>query len=152
MGFYSTVAEPQKVRQEKLTCTQKTASREIFSYPIKSSPKNRSQAPELRLEITLTTTKVASGIPYWPSRDPIEEDGGVNLYGFVGNDSLNQWDRLGKELEKIDDIPVKKVPQLNHAHSEAETRAPWAPLADPCLLYTSPSPRDKRQSRMPSSA
>ena len=25
-------------------------------------------------------------------------------------------------------------------------------LVDPCLLYTSPSPRDKRQSRMPSSA
>ena len=27
----------------------------------------------------------------------------------------------------------------------------WA-LDDNCLLYTSPSPRDKRQSRMPSSA
>ena len=26
------------------------------------------------------------------------------------------------------------------------------PLYDACLLYTSPSPRDKRQSRMPSSA
>ena len=26
------------------------------------------------------------------------------------------------------------------------------PLFFPCLLYTSPSPRDKRQSRMPSSA
>ena len=25
-------------------------------------------------------------------------------------------------------------------------------IATPCLLYTSPSPRDKRQSRMPSSA
>ena len=25
-------------------------------------------------------------------------------------------------------------------------------VTDPCLLYTSPSPRDKRQSRMPSSA
>ena len=25
-------------------------------------------------------------------------------------------------------------------------------LTNPCLLYTSPSPRDKRQSRMPSSA
>ena len=25
-------------------------------------------------------------------------------------------------------------------------------MADSCLLYTSPSPRDKRQSRMPSSA
>ena len=26
------------------------------------------------------------------------------------------------------------------------------PDRNPCLLYTSPSPRDKRQSRMPSSA
>ena len=26
------------------------------------------------------------------------------------------------------------------------------PLVESCLLYTSPSPRDKRQSRMPSSA
>ena len=28
----------------------------------------------------------------------------------------------------------------------------WAAILLPCLLYTSPSPRDKRQSRMPSSA
>jgi len=31
----------------------------------------------------------------WPSRDPIEERGGVNLYGFVGNDVANKWDLLG---------------------------------------------------------
>lgn len=31
----------------------------------------------------------------WPSRDPIEEEGGVNLYGFVGNNGLNKWDFLG---------------------------------------------------------
>lgn len=31
----------------------------------------------------------------WPSRDPIEEDGGLNLYGFVTNDSLNSFDLLG---------------------------------------------------------
>jgi len=31
----------------------------------------------------------------WPSRDPIEERGGVNLYGFVGNRSLNTIDILG---------------------------------------------------------
>lgn len=31
----------------------------------------------------------------WPSRDPIEEEGGINLYGFVGNDGVNHWDRLG---------------------------------------------------------
>ena len=27
----------------------------------------------------------------WPSRDPIEERGGINLYGFVGNDGVNRW-------------------------------------------------------------
>ena len=31
----------------------------------------------------------------WPSRDPIGEEGGMNLYGFVGNDGVNRWDYLG---------------------------------------------------------
>ncbi len=37
----------------------------------------------------------------WPSRDPIEEKGGLNLYGFVGNDGNNSCDYLGyfKTLE-----------------------------------------------------
>ncbi|MFC7339625.1 RHS repeat-associated core domain-containing protein [Haloferula chungangensis] len=31
----------------------------------------------------------------WPSRDPIEEQGGVNLYGFVGNNGVNGVDLTG---------------------------------------------------------
>ena len=31
----------------------------------------------------------------WLSRDPIEERGGINLYGFVENDGLNRLDYLG---------------------------------------------------------
>ena len=31
----------------------------------------------------------------WPSRDPINERGGINLYGFVGNDGVNRLDYLG---------------------------------------------------------
>ena len=31
----------------------------------------------------------------WPSRDPIEERGGINLYGFGGNDGVKRWDILG---------------------------------------------------------
>jgi RHS repeat-associated protein len=31
----------------------------------------------------------------WPSRDPIEEDGGVNMYGFVRNHGIGQVDYLG---------------------------------------------------------
>ena len=29
------------------------------------------------------------------NRDPIEEAGGLNLYGFCGNDGVNRWDYLG---------------------------------------------------------
>jgi len=36
----------------------------------------------------------------WPSRDPIEEDGGLNLYGFVGNDGVTKWDMFGFEAWK----------------------------------------------------
>lgn len=31
----------------------------------------------------------------WPSRDPIEEQGGINLYGMVGNNTVGRWDYLG---------------------------------------------------------
>ena len=34
----------------------------------------------------------------WPSRDPIRERGGINLYGFVGNDAVNRKDRFGLEF------------------------------------------------------
>jgi RHS repeat-associated protein len=34
----------------------------------------------------------------WPSRDPIEEEGGINLYGFVVNDGVNSFDLHGNEV------------------------------------------------------
>ncbi len=33
----------------------------------------------------------------WPSRDPMEEKGGMNLYGFVYNNHLKYYDVLGRE-------------------------------------------------------
>jgi hypothetical protein len=54
----------------------------------------------------------------WPSRDPIEEDGGVNLYGFVGNDGVNDWDYLGQKGDGHHIIPWhlfnKKVSEVVH--------------------------------------
>jgi RHS repeat-associated protein len=39
----------------------------------------------------------------WPSRDPIGERGGVNLYGFVRNNGVNLWDYLGLQLDANDE-------------------------------------------------
>lgn len=35
----------------------------------------------------------------WPSRDPIEEDGGINLYGFIDNNPIGSFDYLGLHSE-----------------------------------------------------
>ncbi|MES2982080.1 MAG: RHS repeat-associated core domain-containing protein, partial [Verrucomicrobiota bacterium] len=40
----------------------------------------------------------------WPSRDPIEEEGGLNLYGFVENKTPNEVDYLGNQKLNEDDI------------------------------------------------
>jgi RHS repeat-associated protein len=42
----------------------------------------------------------------WPNRDPLGEEGGVNLYGFIGNNPVNQFDELG--LMKWADVVAKQ--------------------------------------------
>jgi len=37
----------------------------------------------------------------WISRDPIWEEGGLLLYGFVDNNGVNQWDLLGMQMPVI---------------------------------------------------
>jgi len=61
-----------------------------------------------RRKIGPAAMKSASGIPCWPSRDPIEEDGGMNLYGFVGNDGTDWTDTLGLR-DQFDDLPAPSI-------------------------------------------
>ncbi len=58
---------------------------------------NRLRCPELRRKSRPTPTIFTPGIPQWPSRDPIGEEGGLNGYGFLGNRPLGSVDRLGLE-------------------------------------------------------
>jgi uncharacterized protein RhaS with RHS repeats len=40
--------------------------------------------------------ELASGRSNWLSRDPIAENGGINLYAYVGNNPINAWDPFGE--------------------------------------------------------
>jgi uncharacterized protein RhaS with RHS repeats len=53
----------------------------------------------------------------WPSRDPIGEDGGVNLYGFVGNDGVSWWDFLG--LDTSNRMAADREAMYDTVHKEA---------------------------------
>lgn len=49
----------------------------------------------------------------WPNRDPILENGGLNLYGYVYNDPLGMLDPYG--LYWGDDIPNWIFPVSDYA-------------------------------------
>ena len=75
----------------------------------------------------------------------------------------NTWtaykaDAKASSYSPLDQINVSNVDELQNVWTFHANDVPYGekPAAssqsNPCLLYTSPSPRDKRQSRMPSSA
>ena len=49
-------------------------------------------------------------------------------------------------------IPSGEIHAIMGRNGSGKTTTANIIMGHPCLLYTSPSPRDKRQSRMPSSA
>ena len=75
------------------------------------------------------------------------------LHGFLG--SGDNWISIARKLNLLGHT-VHLIDQRNHGrsfHSEKfDYNLMCEDLFNYCLLYTSPSPRDKRQSRMPSSA
>ena len=68
----------------------------------------------------------------------------------TGNKSGDLIKELTEELKKLNrhlEQQLRNQPQFQSANSPQGTTVPTA-----CLLYTSPSPRDRQKSRMPSSA
>ena len=43
----------------------------------------------------------------WLSRDPLQELGGINIYGFVGNNGVTKWDMLGGWKQAKDSDSIK---------------------------------------------
>ena len=68
----------------------------------------------------------AAGLGHGISRRIVAEGGSVEIWD-INQEALDAVDLIGAKTRQID-------------------------VTDPCLLYTSPSPRDQRGSRMPSSA
>ncbi len=103
MGF--TVTEPY---QRKTHPTAKNRVGGFFGEASNLRLPNRPQPPELHRENPPTPTKTASGVHYygyryydpltgrWPSRDPIQERGGINIYAIVNNDTISKIDLLGR--------------------------------------------------------
>ena len=92
---------------------------DFFADRAKSSRVNRLSAQQLRRENGHGYDETASGMFFygfryydsetgrWLSRDPIGENGGLNLYGMVGNDPVNAVDYLGQIKIELGFKPVR---------------------------------------------
>jgi len=127
-----------------VTCSRYKEWRNVHKIPSKTafaglkSPQPPRKPPENR--------DFSAGVAYygyryydpvtgrWPSRDPIQERGGMNLYGFVGNDGVNKWDILGLKLQRFENdtstIEVKPITPkdgLPDPHSQGRCEATFGP-------------------------
>ena len=87
---------------------RKTASGSFRPRSNRNTCNNRPQTQSPRRKNRPTPTTTAPGVPVygfryydpltgrWLNRDPIEEEGGINLYAFVGNNGVGKWDVLGR--------------------------------------------------------
>ena len=103
----------------------------------------------------------AGGNPDWASQNPVPTEhswvvatllqAGATLIGKTVTDEISLG-ILGENA--FDGTPVNsRAPdRVPGGSSSGSAAAVAAGLCDTCLLYTSPSPRDQRGSRMPSSA
>ena len=85
---------------------------------------------------TTTSTATAVGLA----------DSGLKVLLVSSDPAHSTSDSLGVQLGSVP-TPVEGVDGLWGLELDPEAR-----ISDHCLLYTSPSPRDQRGSRMPSSA
>ncbi len=73
----------------------------------------------------------------WPSRDPIEEKGGVNLYGFVSNSPTGRFDRLGLAFN----LPFNNLdPSRGNTTSNGESVSPPEETYPPIIPPPTPVP------------
>ena len=70
-----------------------------------------------------STGSVLSLTGRWPSRVPIEEQGGVKLYGFFGNGPVGRWDVLGMDGSGwLDDYRRRLIEGLKRAGGAMQKR------------------------------
>jgi RHS repeat-associated protein len=54
------------------------------------------------------------------NRDPIEEQGGLNLYGFCGNNCINRFDSLGMDVYDLNLAPAEYRGEIQHILNQVQ--------------------------------
>lgn len=95
----------------------------------------------------------------WLSKDPIDLEGGLNLYVYVDNDPINTVDPSGRNLQSFMECMVSGIPRrhcFSDEHDNWCTAFPWLcglppPPPDPdpqmCPKLREPEDEDEKEHR-----
>ena len=84
---------------------------------------------------------------YWTSNESIN-----GLRHFVLVNKINEQDQINFLMVSVVDVEISLRISDEELLNSGNWNEGWLNLPKSCLLYTSPSPRDRQKSRMPSSA
>jgi len=97
-------AVPSRQTRASRACVRGAKTR-IWGFcrpPATRAPVFGAQTTKPRQVAKAAATKSASGPSQWPNRDPIGENGGVNLFAMVENNPISFIDPLGLNIYAID--------------------------------------------------
>jgi len=124
---------------------QNIAPGEILAVEDQFSCLDCSQVVEYCMGTDFHGYEFASGRPKWPSRDPIEEEGGLNLYHFVFNGATMGVDYLGLsriklfEIKSANSIQTPKGVFFSYSVSGKGEKDDPRDTPPPCCYYLSVS-------------
>jgi len=79
-------------------------------------------------------------------------DAGVHAKEMYAHFDIEHWSQLPDVVYRLNSLLPNDIAVENIFEVNANAHARFHALSRTCLLYTSPSPRDRTRSRMPSSA
>ena len=126
--------------------------------------KSKPTSPGKRFQVRVVNKELSTEGPYEPLVESLSKSGGRNNKGrittrHVGGGHKRRYrvidfkrnkDGIPAVVERLEYDPNRTANIALIKYADGERRYILAPKG--CLLYTSPSPRDRQKSRMPSSA
>jgi hypothetical protein len=141
-------AEPLSAARERIalaltwtTSPLKTRARNLHRTPSGRLSRRRRSRPMFTPGSRACGYRTASGRAKWLNRDPIEERGGINLYGFVRNNPVCEVDPFGYVLFGPPELgqPGPKPPP---SPSDPEPGWEWLPKEGPLKFCRKGQRRD----------
>ena len=169
VGYQPTLATEMGIMQERITSTKRGSITSVQAVYVPADDLT-DPAPATtfsHLDATTVLSRKIAELGIYPAVDPLDSTSRILTADIVGAEHYNCAQRVKSTLQRYkelqDIIAILGMDELSEEDKLVVSRARRVQrfLSQPffvaeqftgCLLYTSPSPRDRTRSRMPSSA